>query len=191
MNSMSGSRGAAGASLQGNAAGQKQKMQKEIIPKGYRKAQINQFTPEQMQLYQQLFGEVSPDSQTSRLANGDEELFDEMEAPAFRQFNELQGQLASRFSGAGMGARKGSGFKNQSSAAASNFAQDLASRRQELQRNAIKDLHGMSTELLGIRPQEKALVQKEQKRPSFWEQAGVAAIGGVGTAAKAYMGGGF
>ena len=44
----------------------------------------------------------------------------------------------------------------------SNFAQDLASRRQGLQRQAIQDLHGMSQDLLNQRPYERSLVQKEQ-----------------------------
>ena len=174
MNSMSGGssyRGSRGATQKG-----------DVIPKGYRGGQIQQFSPEQMKLFQQTFGLVSPDSYLSRLSQGDEELFQEMEAPAHRQFTESLGGIASKFSGAGsFGSRRSSGFQNTTSAAASQFAQDLASRRQELQRSAITDLAGISQMLLGQRPTEKLLVGHEHK-PSVGEQAlGFAgnAIGGV------------
>ena len=180
MTSLTGSRGPTGSMMQGKKTG-------DIIPKGYSKGQLQQFTPEQMQLFQQLFSNVSPDSYLSKLAGGDESLFQEMEAPALRQFNELQGGLASRFSGQGgggnqlaLGSRRSSGFQNTSSAAASNFAQDLASRRQQLQQQAIKDLMGLSSDLLGQRPQETFLAQKPQKQPGFLHEAGVGLAGGIG-----------
>lgn len=137
------------------------------IPKGYQQGQLQQFTPEQMQLFQQMFGSVGPESNTARLAAGDEGLFNEMEAPALRQFSGLQGQLASRFSQGGggpgsMSSRRSSGFQNASGQLASDFAQDLQSRRQELMRQATQDLHGMSSSLLGQRPYEQFLVDKPQ-----------------------------
>lgn len=74
------------------------------------------------------------------------------------------------------------------SQAASNFAQDLQSRRQELQRNAIRDLMSMSSELLGQRPYENFLIEPKQKQ-SFWQKL----IGGgapiVGAAAGGFFGG--
>jgi hypothetical protein len=85
--------------------------------KGYRPAQMQQFTPEQMQLFQQLFGHVGPDSFLNKLASGDQSQFEQLEAPALRQFQGLQGQTASRFSGMGTGAQKSSGFQNAMSSA--------------------------------------------------------------------------
>ena len=140
---------------------------KEKIPSGYKAGALQQFTPEQMQLFQRLFGQVGPDSYLSKLAGGDEGLFQQIEAPAFRQFNELQGNLASRFSGMGLGGRHTSGFQNASTAAASNFAQDLQSQRQNLQRQAIMDLMGISESLLGQRPHERFITEKE---PSFLDK---------------------
>ena len=94
-----------------------------------------------------------------------------MEAPAHRQFTESIGGLASKFSGAGsFGSRRSSGFQNTTGQAASTFAQDLASRRSELQRTATRDLAEISNMLLGQRPTEKLLVGHEHK-PSFGEQA--------------------
>lgn len=158
------------------------------IPKGYEQGQLQQFTPEQMNLFQSLFGHLQPDSFLSKLAAGDEQIFQQAEAPALRQFGQLQGQLASRFSGMGMGARKGSGFSNTMNQATSDFAQDLQSRRMDLQRQAIQDLLGLSTDLLGQRPSEKFLVEKQQK-PSFWQQLLGAALPVAGAGVGGYFGG--
>lgn len=161
---------------------------KEKIPSGFKKGTLQQFTPEQMELFQQLFGHLGPDSFLSKLAGGDQGMFDEIEAPALRQFSELQGNLASRFSGmGGLGARRSSGFKNTLNSAASNFAQQLQSQRQGLQQQALQDLMGMSNQLLGQRPQENFLVQKQQK-PGFGGMLGNlagslagSALGGFGS----------
>lgn len=173
MNSMMGSSGIAGPT---GKVGNK-------VPTGYKLGQLQQFTPEQNQLFSQLFGLVGPQSYTSRLAGGDESLFNEMEAPALRQFGELQGQLASRFSGMGMGARKGSGFNIAMNQAASDFAQDLASKRQALQRQAILDLMGLSNSLLSQRPYEQFLYEKQKKDKGLFGGfggIGGAVLGGIG-----------
>ena len=150
------------------------------IPSGYRHGQLSQYVPEQMQLFQQLFSHVSPESYLSRLAGGDQSFFGEREAPALRQFSDLQGNLASRFSGMGMGARRSSGFQNASTAAASNFAQELAARRSDLQRQAILDLLGLGDTLLGERPYETFLGEKKKKKSFLQSLLGGAApaIGG-------------
>lgn len=149
---------------------------KEKIPSGFKKGSMQQFTPEQMNLFQQMFGQVGPESYLGKLAGGDQETFNQMEAPALRQFSGLQGNLASRFSGMGggsqgraLGGRHSSGFQNTMNSAASNFAQELQSNRQNLQRQAIQDLHGMSSDLLGQRPYENFMIKKQQKKP-FWQQ---------------------
>lgn len=150
------------------------------IPSGYKAGQLSQFTPEQSKLFQQMFSQVSPDSYLSKLAGGDESFFNEMEAPALRQFSELQGGIASRFSGmGGLGARKSSGFQNTQTAAASNFSQDLASRRQQLQQQAIMELMGLSGNLLGQRPYDQFLVEKNKKK-SGWGGAIGAGLGALG-----------
>lgn len=145
-----------GAGLRGGSAGDR-------VPKGFRKGSLQNFTPEQMDLFSQMFGHVGPDSYTSRLAMGDQSAFDEMEAPAMRDFQGGIGQLASRFSGMGQGGRHSSGFQNSATAATSNFAQDLAGRRADMRRQAINDLMGFSNQLLNQRPQDNFMVQKAQK----------------------------
>lgn len=153
---------------------------KEKVPKGYSKGAINNYTPEQEQIFQQSAQQLGPGSYLSRLAGGDQSLYEEMEAPAHRQFNELQGGIASRFSGQGTGGRKNSGFQNTQNQAASNFAQDLQSKRMELRNTAIKDLMGMSDQFLNQRAQEKTLTEKPK---SFLHEAGVSFVGGVGKGA--------
>lgn len=137
---------------------------KEKIPSGYKKGALQQFTPQQMELFSQLFQHVSPQSYLSRLAGGDEKMFQDIEAPAMRQFGDLQAALASKFSGMGTGARKSSGFMNTSNQAASDFAMNLQAQRQQLQRQALMDLMGLSEGLLGQRPFEQFLVQKQQNQ---------------------------
>ncbi len=159
----------------------------DIIPKGHLEGQLQQFTPEQMKLFQQMFSHVSPESQTGRLASGDQSMFGEIEAPALRQFQELQGQMGSRFSGMGMGAQKSSGFQNTMGQMGSDFAMQLQAQRQQLQRQAIQDLMGNASTLLGQSPYERFLIKKQQQ-----EKAGTPwgkIIGaGVGGAAGAFSG---
>ncbi len=155
------------------------------IPSGHKAGTLQQYTPEQLKLLQHTMGFVGPDSYLSRLAGGDEDLFNEMEAPALRQFNQLQGNIASRFSGGGggqgaMSSRRSSGFQNAQTSAASNFAQELQSKRQDLMRQAIKDLTGISSELLEKKPFERTIMKKPEKEPSGWGGLAGAGIGAAG-----------
>jgi hypothetical protein len=137
------------------------------VPEGYKAGQVQQFTPQQMQLFQQLLGQLGPDSFLSKLAGGDQSMFEEMEKPALKQFGELQGGLASKFSGMGMGGRRSSGFANTMNQAAQDFASQLQSKRTDMRMNAIKELQGMGGQLLQQKPYETFL---KEKAPSFWEQ---------------------
>lgn len=165
---------------------QKPNFRGDIIPKGYRTGQLQQYTPEQLDLFHQLLGNLGPESNLGRFASGDESTFAQMEAPAMRQFSELLGGISNRFatgSGRGsLGTLKSSGFQNTGTAAASNFAQDLAAKRQELQRQALLDMFGLSNMLLNQRPYDRFLVEKPQKEQSSgWGGligAGLGAAGG-------------
>ncbi len=163
MSSLTGSTGYNGESSGSKMRGVDPSM--KHIPGHHR---FQQFDKNQMDLYQQRFGDVGPDSYLSRLAGGDESLFAEMEAPALRQFSGLLGNMASRFSGMGMGARRSSGFQNTMGAMGSDFAQQLQSQRQGLQRQAIMDLSGLSNQLLQQQPY--GLQERGQKQQPFWKQ---------------------
>ena len=174
--SLSGSRGPAGSSSGGRTTGG------NIIPKGYQQGQLSQFTPEQSQLFQHLFSQVGPQSFLGKLGSGDQSQFEQLEAPAHRQFGQLQSQIANRFSQQAPGAlssRRGSGFSNYSNQAASDFAQDLQSRRVGLQQQALQQMMGISESLLGQRPYEHFLTPK--KKP-FWKELLGSLSGGIGQA---------
>jgi len=159
---------------------------RNIIPKGYQRGQLAQFTPEQMDLFQSLFGQVGPGSYLSRLAGGDQDIFSQIEAPALQQFGALQGNLASRFSGmGGVGARRSSGFQNTASQASSDFAQQLQSQRQGLQRQALLDMLGISQSLLNQRPYEQFLTPKQKP---FWQELLSGLSGGISSGAGALGG---
>lgn len=144
----------------------------DVIPKGHRAGQIQQFTPEQLEMFQNLFSQLGPDSDIFKMASGDQSFFDEMERPALRDFGALQGNIASRFSGQGMGARRSSGFQNTMNQEGSDFAQRLSANRQKLSRDALKDLFHMSDLLMNERPFERIISGKEQKEPGFLQQFG-------------------
>lgn len=158
---------------------------------GQRPFSMQQFTPEQMDLFKNMFAHLGPDSFLGRLASGDESMWKDIEAPAWKQFQGAQGQIASRFSGAAgdprqLSARGGSGFQNTMNQAGSDFAQALQSQRMGLQNQAIKDLLGMSNELLGQRPNQQGFMQKS---PSAWQQILGSLLGATGQFAGGLGGG--
>ncbi len=129
-------------------------------PRGFSRGYVQQFSPQQMELFSQMFSQLGPDSFLGKIAGGDESAFEQMEAPAWRDLSRAQGQMASRFSGMGMGAQKSSGFRNQMGQLGSNFAQDLQSKRMQYRQQAINDLMGMGNQLLGQRPYEQFMAQR-------------------------------
>jgi len=161
------------------------------IPKGYSAGRLQQYTPEQQSLYQSLFPYVSPGSGLAQQAQGSDEGFAPHEDYAKRQFQEFSGDLASRFSGLGQGAmsaRRGSGFQNQATQGAQDFASKLAMQRQGLQRQALMDLMGLSESILGQRPEEQFLVKKPTKQPGFASRLFGAAAPAAGAALGSFGG---
>lgn len=160
---------------------------------GYQQGQLQQFTPEQIDLFKNLFGYLGPDSQTAKLARGDQGAFNEIEAPALQQLGQFQSGLASRFSqGSGekgaLSARRSSGHQLAQGQLASDFAAQLASRRQSLQREALGDLFGLSNQLLGQRPYENFLIDEEDKQP-WWKSLIAGGLPIAGAAAGGFFGG--
>lgn len=144
---------------------------------GYRQASLSNWTPEQFQMFQQAQGLLGPGSQLSQLASGDPSIFAQLEAPAMTQFGQLQGNIASRFSGmGGMGARKSGGFQNALSGAATDLSERLQSQRMGLQHQAIQELLGGYNSMLQQRPYENMLLEK--KKP-FWQQLLLGLVPGV------------
>jgi len=178
--------GSAGGLVGPTQAGMNSLMGGNSIPRGYRLGKIQQFSPEQVELFSQLFSHVGPQSYLSRLSRGEEGLPDEEQA--WRDYQGSIGGLASRFSGMGTGLQKSSGFQNTMSQSAQDFALGLKSQRQQLQREALQELFGLSEALLGQRPSEQFLVQKSPKTPSFLKQLGLGAASGLSHAAGGIFG---
>lgn len=151
---------------------------KPKVPSGYKYGQFQKFTPEQMELFHSLFSHLMPGSYLSRLAGGDEALFKEIEAPAFRQFGQTLGGIASRFSGAGMGGQKSNAFQLANTAAGKELAEGLQAQRMGLQSQALRDLMSMSQGLLQQNPYEQFLTPKKE---SFLEKLFGGLSGGIGS----------
>jgi hypothetical protein len=160
----------------------------DIVPTGQRVARLQNYTPQAMEQYENMFQHVGPDSYLSRLAGGDQSMFDELEAPAWQQFQQAQGQLASRFSGQGMGGRSGSAFQNAGGQLANDFAMNLQSQRMGMRNQALKELMGYSDALLNQKPYEKAMYDKPEGKKNFWQKMGGGALRAAGTAAGTYFG---
>jgi hypothetical protein len=155
-------------------------------PKGY-----SPYTIQADPRIQQLFGDLYGGSKggiagglghLSQLAQGGTpEFWQQLEAPAFRQFDTLQGNVASRFSGMGSGARRSSGFQNEMSSASSDFAERLQANRQALRSQAISELLGLGQNLLGTQLSASGLVQKQKP---WWQEF----LGGLGIAGGEALG---
>jgi hypothetical protein len=155
---------------------------------------MSTLSPQQQQLMDRLMrgsegGIDSSLSYLSRLAGGDQSMFEEMEAPAMRQFGQMQGDIANRFSGAGMGqngmsARKGSGHANAQNSAASSFAEQMAGKRMGLQQSAVEQLMAMSQGLLNRQTQENIVSPKR----NMWGDLFGALGGGAGASMPYWFG---
>ncbi len=138
-------------------------------PSGYDVVQTPQMSPEMIQMIQQLRGKVEPGAlgsigDLSKLAaGGTEDTWKQLEAPALRQFGQLQGNIASRFSGAGMGSRRSSGFQNALSGESTDLAERLQSQRLGLQQGAQNQLMSLYSQLMQMNPYEISLMEKKKK----------------------------
>lgn len=165
---------------------------------GYRQISTPTLSPAQMSLFQQIMGGSSEGigaglGNLSGMAKGDQSQFAGLEAPALRQFSQLQGNTASRFSGMGSGARKSSGFQNEMSGASTDLAERLQGQRMGLQQNAISQLLGIGQQLLGTQLHENSFIPKKK---SFFQElmggmapgigSGFGQVGGMALGNKMY-----
>lgn len=149
---------------------------------GYKAVHLPTKTPEQMKLFSQLAGGaqggIGPILEQLRglAGGGSEEMFGQLEAPALRQFQQLQGATGARFSGLGSGAQRSSAFQNAQTSGAMELAERLQSQRLGLQQGAQDRLLALVEALLGAQLGENFLVPKKQ---SGW-QSFLGGLGGVG-----------
>lgn len=154
---------------------------------GYNQVQSPKLSPEQQQLFSQVMGigqngiKNTVDQLSQRASGGNEQYWQQQEAPAMRQFNELQGNLASRFSGMGSGARRSSGFQNTLNTGASELAEKLQSNRQNLQSDAMKQLLSLYSNLMGTETFDTSFVPGKSKGKSFLEELLPSLLQGFGS----------
>lgn len=159
---------------------------------GYKQYQVQNYSPGQLSLHEQIINSLLPGIQgsgdyLSKLASGDESMFDQLEAPAFANFEKLLGQIGTRFSD--LGGRDSSYFENAVSGAGGELAQNLQSQRMSIRNQAIQSLLEQSGLALDRRPYENHFFPKEKKQGTDWGsvgQLGGTILGGLG---GAYLGG--
>lgn len=150
---------------------------------GYQSIQTPTKNAQQMGLFDQLYGgskngiDSALRGLTSQAQGGNEDYWSQLEAPARREFGQLQGNIASRFSRMGSGARRSSGHQNAQSGAATDFAERLGANRINLQKQAWDQLLGMGSHLFDSNLMETSLIPKKKK---WWESLGegIAGVGG-------------
>jgi hypothetical protein len=162
---------------------------------GYQQLNVPRMSQQGQDIWQQLYkgsqgGIASSLQGLSDIAGGDQSKFAELEAPARRQFEQDQSQIASRFSGMGSGARRSSGHMNAQSGAAVDLAERLQGQRLGLQQNAWKQLLGIHSDLMA-NPTHESFLQKE-KQPEWhkWAGASLPWLGAAGGAGLGFLGGG-
>lgn len=134
---------------------------------GYKLHQLPQYTQGQQDIFNQQtagYGAAQPGAidYLSRLSRGDEDLFTQMEKPAYAALEKGLGQTANRFSQ--FGAQDSSAFQNQLGEQSREMGENLQSRRQALQSGAVDKLLSNSERVLSQKPYEQLL---EKKLPGF------------------------
>ena len=136
--------------------------------------------PSRTALYEQLAGGATralPQGFDfiSRLLGGDESIFQELEAPALRQFQEqIIPGLSERFTGMGLGAQGSSGYQQTLGAAGSRLAQDLAGQRAQYRMSALDRLLAQAGQTMQARPFDIV-----PRTPGFIEGAATGIAGGA------------
>lgn len=162
---------------------------------GYQQLSVPKMSQQGQDIWQKLYsgsqGGVGSSLQgLSDIAGGDQSKFAELEAPAQRQLQEMQGGIASRFSGMGSGARRSSGHQNTQTGAAVDLAERLQGQRLGLQQNAWKQLLGIHSDLMANPTHESFLMKEKQPAWQKWLGASLPWIGGAAGAGLGFMGGG-
>lgn len=154
---------------------------------GYKQISTPRLSPQQQKLFSMLFKGSRPGiqagvDQLSQMAQGGSpEYWQQLEAPALRQFGALQGNIASRFSQEG--GRRSSGFQNTLRGEGTDLAERLQSQRLQLQQDAITQLLGIGSDLLGTDLYD---TQFAPKKKSFWQELLGSSSGGIGSGLGAF-----
>jgi hypothetical protein len=114
----------------------------------------------------------------------DPEFFNKFEAPAMRQFDELQGDIGNRFAGMGSGSTGSTGFRNVMAREGQNLSSNLAAQRGQMQQGAIPQMLGYAQQ-----PVSNWMTQMQQAFQPTQNQYTPAAPGFGGNIASSMFGG--
>jgi hypothetical protein len=152
----------------------------------YQQIQVPTKDPRAMELYQQVAQALGPHLGNAvqgigQLAGGGTpEQWQQLEAPALRQYQQLVGGIGARYSGLGSGgAQKSSAFQNELSGSAADLAERLQGQRMGLQQNALQQLLGLYQNLIGTDTFENVFLPKQKP---WWQEFASAIAPGIGMA---------
>ena len=136
---------------------------------GYKAHQIQNYTPQAMKFYEDYMDKIGGGAMKgadyyTKIAAGDQSVFDEIEKPAYNAYEKQIGALGNRFSH--LGALDSNYFENATAGAGRELQENLASKRTELRQKAIDTLMNQSSALLDKKPFET--VYEKEKDPNEW-----------------------
>ncbi len=169
---------------------------------GLRPVQISKMSPQKKGYYDQVMGTAGPAMAQSaqRMAQlasgGTPETWEQLEAPAMRQFGQLQGNIASRFSGGGGqgggqaagSLRHSSGFQNEMGEQAADLAERLQGQRLDYMNNASEQLRSLYHDLMS-QDEYDTFITNKKKKQKWWQKAAGVALPIGGAIAGGFAGG--
>lgn len=158
------------------------------VPKGFGMYSLPTMGGGQADIYNMLKGQFQGGAgdvyqNLLSMAKGDQGMFEQLEAPAMRQFQQqIAPGIASRYAGSGISGS--SGMQNALASAGGNLAQDLQAQRMGLMRQSMQDVLHLGNTLLGTPTQQFGLYQKENMLRDLMQM-----LGGAGSQAAGIFGG--
>jgi len=155
------------------------------IPKGFGLYSLPAMGTDQKQIYDLLKGQFQSGGpevyqKLFGLAGGKSDLFEQLEVPALRQFQQvIAPEIAARYSGSGISGS--SGMQNAIAGAGANLAENLQSQRMGIMERSMQNVLGLGDRLLGTQTNQIGLYQKENLLRDIMQLLGSGAsqIGGI------------
>jgi hypothetical protein len=158
------------------------------LPKGFGQFSMQTMGPGQSQIYDLIRGQFQGGAgdvykNLLSMASGDQGMFQQLEAPALRQFQQqIAPGIASRYAGSGISGS--SGMQNSLAAAGGNLAENLQSQRMNLMQQSMHDVLSLGNTLLASPDRQYGLYQKQNMLRDLMQM-----LGGAGSQAAGIFGG--
>ncbi len=162
-------------------------------PSGYNLVQLPKYSPQQMERSQARLGQLGESAGRgtdllSKLALGDDSSYNDLAAPALRDFRERAlPEIAQRFQGTG--GLNSSSFANAATSAGTDLTERLSAQRAIIQDRSLSNLLNLEQSLLQNSPYDH-YYQPNQNKRSLWESLRGPLVGAAGGALTGFgMGG--